>query len=143
MSPSSTLRGRVSPDGFAAALTLAVLATAGFFYVSIMPALVSGLITGLGFSAQVAGRIASCNVYGAAFGAFCAALVVRSVPWRPTAALLLVALLILDLVSTQVGSALPLAALRLVHGVCGGMLVGVAYGVMSRTASPALAASRC
>ena len=46
MNNSTTHPSRqVAPDGFAAALMLAIVATAGFFYVSIMPALVSGLIT--------------------------------------------------------------------------------------------------
>jgi DHA1 family inner membrane transport protein len=130
---------RVSPDGIAAAVLLSVLATAGFFYVSIMPALVSGLITGLGFSPQVAGRIASCNVYGAAVGAFCAVLLVRRLPWRRAAVLLLCALLLLDFGSTLVRTPGLLAVLRLFHGLTGGLLVGISYGVMSRTAS----ADRC
>jgi DHA1 family inner membrane transport protein len=113
-----------------------VLATAGFFYVSILPALVSGLITGLNFSPQVAGRIASCNVYGAAVGAFCAVLLVRRVAWRRAAVLLLCVLLLFDLGSTQVHAPLVLACLRLLHGLAGGLLVGITYGVMSRTASP-------
>ena len=127
---------RVNPDGFAAAVLLSVLATAGFFYVSILPALVSGLITGLNFSPQVAGRIASCNVYGAAVGAFFAVLVVRRIPWRRAAVPLLCVLLLFDLVSTQVQAPLVLGCLRLLHGVTGGLLVGITYGVMSRTASP-------
>ncbi len=133
--PSGSAR-QVAADGFAAAVMLAIVATAGFFYVSIMPALVSGLVTGLRFSPQVAGRIASCNVYGAAFGAFCAVLLVRRVPWRRAAVVLLLALLLLDLGSTQVRTAGVLTALRLLHGLCGGLLVGIAYGAMSRTASP-------
>ncbi len=134
--PPATGVPRVHPDGLAAALLLSVLATAGFFYVSIMPALVSGLIAGLGFSAQVAGRIAACNVYGAAFGAFCAVLVVRRVSWRRAAVLLLCALLAIDLASMLVRAPGLLAALRLAHGLCGGLLVGISYAVMSRTASP-------
>lgn len=127
---------RVNPDGIAAAVLLSVLATAGFFYVSVMPALISGLITGLGFSPQLAGRVASCNIYGAAVGAFCAALIVRSVSWRRAAVLLLCALLLLDLGSTLVRAPLLLAAVRLMHGLTGGLLVGITYGVMSRTAFP-------
>ena len=132
----ATRIAHVNPDGIAAAVLLSVLATAGFFYVSIMPALVSGLITGLGFSPQVAGRVASCNIYGAAAGAFCAAMIVRSVSWRRAAVLLLCILLLLDLCSTLVREPLLLAAVRLVHGVMGGLLVGITYGVMSRTAFP-------
>jgi MFS transporter, DHA1 family, inner membrane transport protein len=127
---------RINPDGIFAAVLLSVLATAGFFYVSVMPALISGLITGLGFSPQLAGRVAACNIYGAAIGAFCAALVVRSVSWRRAAVLLLCALLALDLGSTLVREPLLLAAMRFMHGLTGGLLVGITYGVMSRTAFP-------
>jgi MFS transporter, DHA1 family, inner membrane transport protein len=127
---------RINPDGIAAAVLLSVLATAGFFYVSIMPALVSGLITGLDFSPQLAGRVASCNIYGAAVGAFCAALIVRSVSWRRAAVLLLCILLLLDLGSTLVREPILLAVMRLMHGLTGGLLVGITYGVMSRTAFP-------
>lgn len=129
-------RARVDPDGMAAAVMLSVLATAGFFYVSILPALVSGLVTGLKFSPQVAGRIASCNIYGAAAGAFCAVLLVRRVAWRHAALLLLCTLLLFDLVSTQVRAPVVLACLRFLHGLTGGLLVGITYGIMSRTASP-------
>ena len=61
---------KVSPNGMSARLLLAFQATAGIFYVTIMPALVDGLKVGLGFSNKQAGLVGSCNVYGAAGGAF-------------------------------------------------------------------------
>ena len=67
------------PDGLVAAVLLAFLATAGFFYVNIMAALVAGLVDGLGFSEGDAGRVGSLNIYGAAFGALIAVGVVRRV----------------------------------------------------------------
>lgn len=136
MNNRQTASRRVDPDGLPAATMLAILATAGFFYVSIMPALVSGLVAGLGFSAPAAGRVVACNVYGAVVGALGAALIVRHVAWRRAAAGLLVALLALDLASVPAHDAVTLAVLRAAHGLCGGALVGIAYGVMSRTASP-------
>lgn len=132
----NTSASRVNPDGILAAILLSVLATAGFFYISILPALVSGLITGLNFSPQLAGRVASCNLYGAAIGAFCAVLLVRRVAWRRAALLLLCALVLIDLGSTLVQEPILLAAIRLLHGLTGGLLVGITYGVMSRTAFP-------
>ena len=57
-----------APNGEIARVLLAFLATAGLFYVNIMPALVDGLIEGLGFNNQQAGFVGSANVYGAALG---------------------------------------------------------------------------
>jgi len=50
-------RYQLAPDSNLARIFLAFLATAGLFYVNIMPALVSGLIDGLGFSNQQAGYV--------------------------------------------------------------------------------------
>lgn len=127
---------RVDPDGLPAAFILSFLATAGFFYVNIMGAIVSGLVDGLHLSAAEAGRIGACNVYGAAMGAFVAVLLVRHTPWRPAAVLLLCVLISLDLGSMGVHGAQLLTLLRLLHGVAGGLLVGISYAVIARTRSP-------
>ena len=60
---------KAAPDGEVARVLLAFLATAGIFYVNIMPALVDGLVQGAGFSNRQAGLVGSSNVYGAAIGA--------------------------------------------------------------------------
>jgi len=125
-----------APDGLVACVLLAFLATAGLFYVNIMPALVAGLIDGLGFSNREAGFVGSANVYGAACGALIAVFLVRRLPWRPLQVVLLVLLLSLDLVSTLVKTAEPLIALRFLHGVVGGTSVGTGLAVMARTAIP-------
>ena len=127
---------RAAPDGLVACVLLAFLATAGLFYVNIMPALVAGLIDGLGFSNRQAGFVGSANVYGAACGALIAVFFVRRLPWRPMQLALLVLLLGLDLVSTLVKAAEPLIALRFLHGVVGGTSVGIGLAVMARTAIP-------
>ncbi len=127
---------RAAPDGLLACVLLAFLATAGLFYVNIMPALVAGLIDGLGFSNRQAGLVGSANVYGAACGALVAVFLVRRLPWRRVEAVALTLLLTLDLVSTLVTTAGPLIALRFLHGVVGGTSVGVGLGVMARTAIP-------
>jgi len=125
-----------APDGLLAAALLAFLATAGFFYVNIMAALVPGLIDGLGFSEGDAGRVGSLNIYGAALGALVAVAIVGRVRWRAFAACALVALVALDAVSILVTRPGALMALRFVHGMVGGSLVGVAYSVFARTRSP-------
>lgn len=127
---------RAAPEGLLASVLLAFLATAGLFYVNIMPALVAGLIDGLGFTNRQAGLVGSANVYGAACGALVAVFLVRRVPWRRAEVMALVMLLLLDLASTQVTTAGPLTALRFLHGVVGGVSVGIGLAVMARTRVP-------
>lgn len=122
-----------APNGEIARVLLAFLATAGLFYVNIMPALIDGLIEGLGFSNQQAGFVGSANVYGAAAGALTAVFLVKHIPWRATSVLLLVGLLATDLVSIYLSDATTLIAVRFIHGCIGGGLVGVGFAVISRT----------
>ncbi len=125
-----------APDGLLAALFLSFLATAGFFYVNIMPAIVSGLIDSLHFSARDAGRVGSANVYGAACGALLAVWLAQRFPWRSLAIVALIGLVSMDLLSLLLVDPAPLAAARLVHGMIGGVLVGTAFLVISRTRVP-------
>jgi DHA1 family inner membrane transport protein len=124
------------PDGIPAAVLLSFLATAGFFYVNIMPAIVTGLIDGLHLSARDAGRVGSANVYGAAVGALLAVWLAARVRWRPLALLLLCAMVALDLVSMGIRLPLPLICARFAHGVFGGALVGTSFSLIARTSVP-------
>lgn len=127
---------RARPDSLLASFMLAFLATAGLFYVNIMAAIVTGLIDALGVSEREAGFVASANVYGAAVGALCAVAFVRVVPWRPFACVALAILIGIDLASSLISDLQTLIAVRAVHGFVGGALVGVSYGIFSRTKSP-------
>ena len=110
----------VAADSHLARLMLAFLATAGLFYVNIMPALVSGLIEGRGFSARDAGVIGSCNVYGAAVGAFIAIFLVKKLPWKTASAVLLLLLISLDLISMLLTTPLPMMLnARILRSGCG------------------------
>lgn len=125
-----------APDGLLAALLLSFLATAGLFYVNIMPALVAGLVDGLHYTARQAGLVGSANVYGAACGALVAVFLVRRVPWRPAAVAVLIALIFADLASTFVRAPEAMIAMRFVHGSIGGLLVGIGFAVIARTHNP-------
>jgi len=122
-----------APNGEIARVLLAFLATAGLFYVNIMPALVDGLIEGLGYNNQQAGFVGSANVYGAALGALTAVFIVKRVPWKLVSRCLLLGLVTADILSIFVRNPELLTALRFVHGCVGGMLVGVGFAVISRT----------
>jgi predicted MFS family arabinose efflux permease len=119
-----------------ARLLLAFLATAGLFYVNIMPALVEGLVEGLGFTNKEAGLVGSANVYGAACGALLIVFLVGRLNWRKAAWTFLLTLIAIDTVSIYVADANVLVALRFVHGFVGGMLVGVGFAIIARTSEP-------
>jgi predicted MFS family arabinose efflux permease len=124
---------RAEPHGEIARLLLAFLASAGLFYVNIMPALVDGLIHGAGFSNRDAGMIGSSNVYGAALGALTAVFLVKRINWRAAAYALLAGLICMDLVSMLLHSFQQLVVARFLHGYFGGMLVGIGFSIIART----------
>lgn len=130
--PSSTR----APDKLWLYVLLSLVATAGFFYVNIMSAIIDGLVTDLSFSNPEAGMVGAANIYGASVGSFVAVLMVRRLRWRPTLLVLLSLLLLLDLGSIAVREPGALTAVRALHGLIGGMAVGVSYSVMARTHSP-------
>ncbi len=123
-------------DGLPVAVILAILGTSGFNFLLIMAAIVSGLVDGLHISAGLAGRIASCDVYGMSVGAVIAVLIVRRVAWRPVVYALLCVLIGIDLSTTLIHTAGALMLLRALHGVCAGVLIGVSYGVFARSGMP-------
>ena len=126
----------VPADSLLASVLLSFLATAGLFYVNIMAALVDGLISGAGLTAKQAGLVASANVYGAAVGALAAVFIIRRLAWRPIAVAVLLGLITIDLVSTVLRVPEVLIGVRFLHGLIGGLLVGVAFAVIARTKSP-------
>ena len=120
----------------AARVYLAFLASAGLYYVNIMPAIVDGLKEGLAFTDRQAGFVASANVYGAAVGALLVVFIIRRLSWRPTSYALLAALILVDLLSMMLASPEILIAARFVHGFVGGALVGVGFSVIARMLHP-------
>ncbi|MEM7740337.1 MAG: MFS transporter [Pseudomonadota bacterium] len=127
---------KAAPDGLLAAVMLSFLATAGLFYVNIMAAIVDGLVDSLAITDREAGNIGSANIYGAALGALLAVPIIRRVSWRPLAIGALIILMAIDITSIALRDATTLLGVRFLHGVAGGFLVGVAFGVIARTASP-------
>ncbi len=127
---------KVSPNSMMARVMLAFLATAGLFYVNIMPAIVSGLIEALGFSNQQAGTVASANMYGAAFGALLIVFIIKRLNWQLVSLIFLLSLITLDLLSIGMTDYTALVAIRFAHGFTGGMLVGTGFSIIARTVQP-------
>ncbi|MES2074095.1 MAG: MFS transporter [Pseudomonadota bacterium] len=126
----------VPADSMTARILLAFLATAGLYYVTIMPALIDGLKEGLAFTNRQAGLVGSFNMYGGATGALLMALIVKRVPWRPAAHGMLLALIAIDVVSIFVLHPIALIVVRFVHGAIGGALVGLTYSLFARIPAP-------
>jgi len=127
---------KVAPNSMMARVFLAFLSTAGIFYVNILPALVDGLISALGFTNQQAGSVASANLYGAALGALLIVFLIRKLNWQMAALLFLIGLLLIDLASIFVTQPQTMIALRFADGFIGGMLVGTGFSVIARTDGP-------
>jgi predicted MFS family arabinose efflux permease len=119
-----------------AAIMYAILATAGLFYVNLGGAFLSAFVDGLGVGRDEAGLIVSANKYGAAAGALIATFLVKNIPWRKAAAVLLVLMMIVDIISSQITSADNLIAIRFLHGTIGGISVGIGLSVIARTINP-------
>ncbi len=115
---------------------LAFLASAGLFYVNIMPTIVSGLIEALGFTNQQAGNVASANMYGAAAGALVIVFLVKRLNWQLAATAFLTMLIVIDFLSMKLTDPLVLVAVRFGHGFVGGMLVGTGFSLIARTVQP-------
>ncbi len=126
----------VAPNSMLARIFLAFLASAGLFYVNIIPAIVDGLKEGLSFTDQQAGFAISANVYGAALGALLIVFIVKRIDWRRVSYALLGALIITDLLSMLISSPEPMIAIRFAHGCIGGALVGTGFSVIARTLHP-------
>lgn len=136
MKTESSSGRAVPPNSMLARVFLAFLASAGLFYVNIMPAIVDGLKEGLAFTDQQAGFAASANVYGAAVGALLVVFLVKRISWRPVSYALLAALILLDLLSMLITTPEPMIAIRFAHGFVGGALVGTGFSVIARTLHP-------
>lgn len=119
-----------------AAVMYAILATAGLFYVNLGGAFLSAFVDGLGVGRDEAGLIVSANKYGAAAGALIATFLVKNIPWRKAAAVLLVLMMVVDIISSQITSADNLIAIRFLHGTIGGISVGIGLSVIARTMNP-------
>ena len=119
-----------------ARIFLAFLASAGLFYVNIMPTIVSGLIEALGFTNQQAGNVASANMYGAAAGALLIVFLIKRLNWQLAATLFLSGLIAIDLMSIKLTDPTTLLIVRFIHGFVGGMLVGTGFSLIARTHQP-------
>jgi MFS family permease len=124
---------KVLPNSISARIILAFLTTAGIFYINIMPAVVNGLKEGLNFTSQQAGFVSSANLYGAAIGALSAVFIIKHIRWQRWSYALLIALIAIDSLCIVITEPSTMIAIRAIHGLTGGLLVGIGFSIISRT----------
>lgn len=115
---------------------LALLGTAGFFYVNLAAVIVDGLVGALGYSHAQAGEVISANIYGASAGGLIAVYVVRRWPWRHILLGLIGVQVVIEAASMIVHPYNTLLSLRALDGLVGGLSVGIALSLLARTRHP-------
>ncbi len=136
LAPTTPRSFALARNGLPARIVLAILTSAGILYANVVPVIVSGLAASANFSSDTAGYVFSLNMYGSSIGGFVIIFLVARLKWRPIAAALLALLIAADLLSTTSETAISLYAIRFVHGLAGGALIGVGLSVIARTANP-------
>ncbi len=127
---------KLNEESIASASAMSILATAGLFYVNLGGAFLSAFVDGLGIGRDIAGFIVSANKYGAAAGALVAIFIVKKVNWRIASLFLLVSMISVDLISSHISSPTSLIVIRFIHGVIGGVSVGLGLSVIARSRAP-------
>ncbi len=115
---------------------IAYIASAGIFYITALPGIVTALVDGLGFSDQQAGYASSANAYGSMTGALLAVALVRRWGWKKAVGWMFVLMTALELCSTQISSPTLMAGVRFFSGLVGGCSVGFGLAILARTAHP-------
>ena len=98
-------------------IALCVLASITPLAVLIGPLIVSGLITELGFSAQVAGNMIFAELSGAAFSTFLALYWIGRCDWRKILWISIGAMVLCNIASSMIETPWPLGVVRFVAGI--------------------------
>ena len=86
----------LAPNGLAARVCLAILASAGILCANFSPVIVSGLAQSSNFTGETAGYVFSDNMYGTAVGGFAIIFLINQLNWRWAAVALITLLICTD-----------------------------------------------
>ncbi|MDE0154606.1 MAG: hypothetical protein OXS28_03265 [Gammaproteobacteria bacterium] len=96
----------------------------------VLPSLVLGFVTDLGFSELQVGRISTFQLIGLGLGSVASVLLLKYLDWRNLSRFGLALLLVSDFACTLSGEFTPLLVLRFISGFAGGVCVSfAAYGL--------------
>ena len=111
-------------------VTLILIGLLGIASFLVLPSLVLGFVTDLGFSEQQVGRISTFQLIGLGLGSVASVILLKYLDWRNLSVLGLALLLLSDFACTLTGDFAPLLVLRFVSGFAGGICVSfAAYGL--------------
>ncbi len=127
---------KVGEESWLSYILLAFISSAGFFYVPALPALVSAMIDGFGFSEEQAGIVASVNAYGSMTGALISVFLLKRLPWKQTMSILFVAMIALELLSSTTSTPEAMMAIRFILGALGGCSIGIGLAIIARLNTP-------
>jgi MFS family permease len=132
---ANTVAGK-TPAGWLTPLALAFLASCGLVYANFMSVTIRGFQDALHFSPQIAGMITSANLIGGAIGALLAAIAGLRASRKSIAMMSLVGIAALDVATPLFRDAYTLIALRSVHGIVAGSLIGFTARLIALTVTP-------
>ena len=96
----------------------------------VLPSLILGFVTDLGFSELQIGRISTFQLIGLGLGSVASVLLLKYLDWRNLSRFGLALLLVSDFACTLTGEFTPLLVLRFISGFAGGICVSfAAYGL--------------
>ena len=96
----------------------------------VLPSLVLGFVTDLGFSELQIGRISTFQLIGLGLGSVASVVLLKYLHWRNLSVFGLTLLLVSDFACTLTGDFTPLLVLRFISGFAGGVCVSfAAYGL--------------
>ena len=111
-------------------ITIIVTGLLGIASFLVLPSLVLGFVTDLGFSEHQIGRISTFQLIGLGLGSVASVMLLRFLDWRNLSVLGLVLLLVSDFACTLTEDFTPLLILRFISGFAGGVCVSfAAYGL--------------
>ncbi|MGI4879994.1 MAG: hypothetical protein ACRYG4_21175 [Janthinobacterium lividum] len=128
-------------DGWLIALGLGYLSCCGLVYANFITVTVQGYESVLHLSPQLAGTITSSNLIGGAVGTLLAVIAGNQASRKLTAVACLLGIVILDVLSPLVVAPYALIALRGLHGVLAGSMMGFTARLLAATSMPERAAS--
>ncbi|MCC5852370.1 MAG: MFS transporter [Alkalimonas sp.] len=118
------------------ALLLAFITMSGLSYINFLPAQVSSLAAGLGFSEVQAGQIVALNGYGALSGTSLAIFLVRHIRFRPVLMVSLLLLASMDIATLWLNDFWLLLSWRFLAGLAGGLALGFGVALLARHPFP-------
>lgn len=126
----------ISHNSFWAYFFICLIGASGVFFLNLLPVFISSLVDPVGLTEQLAGYIASANIYGSALGAFLIIQLIKKVYWKKLLVGAYIPFIIIDVISSILTDPVLLITVRFVSGVLAGLVVGTSFALIARLRNP-------